>query len=40
MLKKLALKYAPEFVLEWAKQLKKNQRRKELEQQKQSGKVI
>lgn len=40
MLKKLALKYAPEFVLEWAKQLKKNQRRKELEQQKQGGNVI
>ena len=40
MLKKLALKYAPEFVLEWAKQLKKNQRRKELDQQKQNGKVI
>jgi aminoglycoside 3-N-acetyltransferase len=40
MLKKLALKYAPEFVLEWAKQLKKNQRRKELEQQKQHGTTI
>lgn len=40
MLKKIALKYAPEFVLEWAKQLKKNQRRKELEQQKQNGKGI
>ncbi|MBL0330395.1 MAG: AAC(3) family N-acetyltransferase [Bacteroidetes bacterium] len=40
MLKKLALKYAPEFVLEWAKQLKKNQRRKELELQKQGGNVI
>jgi len=40
MLKKLALKYAPEFVLEWAKQLKKNQRRKELSQQKQNGKII
>lgn len=40
MLKKLALKYAPEFVLEWAKQLKKNQRRKELEQQKQGGNCI
>src|SRR3989344_4207723 len=40
MLKKIALKYAPEFVLEWAKQLKKNQRRKELEQQKQNGKSI
>ncbi|HLC82238.1 MAG TPA: AAC(3) family N-acetyltransferase, partial [Bacteroidia bacterium] len=40
MFKKIALKYAPEFVLEWAKQLKKNQRRKELEQQKQNGKSI
>lgn len=40
MLKKLALKYAPEFVLEWAKKLKKNQRRKELEEQKLSGKTI
>jgi aminoglycoside 3-N-acetyltransferase len=40
MFKKIALKYAPEFVLEWAKQLKKNQRRKELELQKQSGKVV
>lgn len=40
MLKKIALKYAPEFVLEWAKQLKKNQRRKELELQKQNGKGI
>lgn len=40
MLKKFALKYAPEFVLEWAKQLKKNQRRKELEHLKQTGKTI
>src|SRR5690242_18098745 len=40
MLKRLALKYAPEFVLEWAKKLKKNQRRKELEGQKRSGKVF
>lgn len=40
MLKKIALKYAPEFVLEWAKQLKKNQRRKELEKQKQNGNSI
>ena len=34
MLKQLALKYAPEFILEWAKKLKKDQRRKELEFQK------
>ncbi|MCX6294825.1 MAG: AAC(3) family N-acetyltransferase [Bacteroidetes bacterium] len=34
MLKKIALKYAPDFVLEWAKTLKKNQRRKELDLQK------
>lgn len=33
MLKQLALKYAPDFFLEWAKQLKKNQRRKQLNQQ-------
>ncbi|MES2138151.1 MAG: AAC(3) family N-acetyltransferase [Bacteroidota bacterium] len=33
MLKQLALKYAPDFLLEWAKQLKKNQRRKQLQQQ-------
>ena len=37
MLKQFALKYAPEFMLEWAKRLKKNQRRKELENQKQNG---
>lgn len=30
MLKQIILKYAPEFVLEWAKTLKKNQRRKQL----------
>ncbi|MBN8694966.1 MAG: AAC(3) family N-acetyltransferase [Bacteroidetes bacterium] len=30
MLKQIILKYAPEFVLEWAKALKKNQRRKQL----------
>lgn len=33
MLKQFALKYAPEFLLEWAKALKKKQRRKELQQQ-------
>lgn len=37
MLKQFALKYAPEFMLEWAKRLKKNQRRKQLETQKQNG---
>lgn len=40
MLKRLALKYAPEFVLEWAKKLKKDQRRRELEIQRQSGEGI
>jgi aminoglycoside 3-N-acetyltransferase len=30
MLKQFALKYAPEFILEWAKKLKKDQRRKQL----------
>jgi len=33
MLTQFALKYAPDFILEWAKQLKKNQRRKKLQQQ-------
>lgn len=33
MLKQFALKYAPDFILEWAKKLKKNQRRKQLELQ-------
>ena len=33
MLIQFALKYAPDFILEWAKQLKKNQRRKQLQQQ-------
>lgn len=37
MFKQLILKYAPEFVLEWAKKLKKNQRRKELSNQKQNN---
>ena len=33
MLIQFALKYAPDFILEWAKKLKKNQRRKQLQQQ-------
>lgn len=33
MLKQLIIKYAPEFLLEWAKKLKKNQRRKQLKDQ-------
>ena len=33
MLKKIILKYSPEFVLEWAKQLKKSQRRRQLQAQ-------
>ena len=33
MLKQIVLKYAPDFVLEWAKTLKKDQRRKQLQQQ-------
>ncbi len=37
MLKQFALKYAPEFILELAKRLKKNQRRKQLETQKKIG---
>lgn len=36
MIKQLILKYSPEFVLEWAKTLKKNQRRKQLAQQEQN----
>ncbi|MCK6648323.1 MAG: AAC(3) family N-acetyltransferase [Bacteroidia bacterium] len=36
MLKQIILKYAPEFVLEWAKTLKKNQRRKQLYLQEQT----
>lgn len=36
MLKQFALKYAPDFFLEWAKHLKKNQRRKQLQQQQQN----
>jgi len=37
MLKKLILKYAPEFVLDWAKALKKKQRRIQLEKQEKSN---
>jgi len=39
MIKQIILKYAPEFVLEWAKKLKKNQRKKQLfaQQQKNAG---
>lgn len=33
MIKQLILKYSPEFLLEWAKALKKNQRRKQLQKQ-------
>jgi aminoglycoside 3-N-acetyltransferase len=33
MLKRIVLKYSPEFILEWAKQLKKNQRKKQLKHQ-------
>jgi len=36
MLTQFALKYAPGFLLEWAKKLKKNQRRKQLQQQEQN----
>lgn len=34
MLKNILIKYTPDFVLEWAKKLKKNQRRKQLYEQK------
>lgn len=40
MLKGIALKYAPEFILEWAKKLKKNQRRKQLRSQKENKKGL
>src|SRR5580693_4517545 len=40
MLKQFALKYAPAFLLEWGKRYKKNQRRKELQQQQLSKRVI
>lgn len=40
MIKKIILKYAPEFALEWAKQLKKSQRRKQLQEQEKSKKGI
>ncbi|HEY0031380.1 MAG TPA: AAC(3) family N-acetyltransferase [Bacteroidia bacterium] len=36
MLRQLALKYAPGFILEWAKQLKKSRRRKQLAMQEQA----
>lgn len=36
MIKQLILKYAPEFALEWAKQIKKNQRKKQLQLQQQN----
>jgi aminoglycoside 3-N-acetyltransferase len=37
MLKQFLLKYSPEFVLEWAKTLKKNQRKKQLYLQKENN---
>ncbi len=37
MLKQFLLKYSPEFVLEWAKTLKKNQRNKQLSEQKKNN---
>jgi len=40
MLKQFILKYAPDFMLEWAKTLKKNRRRKALKEQEQSRKGI
>jgi aminoglycoside 3-N-acetyltransferase len=40
MLKQLALKYAPEFLLEFAKRFKKSRRRKQLDIQKKSKKGI
>jgi len=40
MLKKIILKYSPEFLLQWAKQLKKNQRKKQLLEQEKSNKSI
>ncbi len=40
MIKKIILKYAPEFALEWAKKLKKSQRRKQLQEQEKSKKGI
>ena len=40
MIKRFAFKYFPEFVLDWAKQLKKNQRRKHLHQQQQGSSGI
>lgn len=40
MLKQFALKYLPSFILEWLKSLKKDQRRKYLQKQKQNDSVI
>jgi aminoglycoside 3-N-acetyltransferase len=40
MLKQIILKYAPEFVLEWLKSFKKNQRRKKIQQQEKSNSGI
>lgn len=40
MLKNILLKYSPQFVLEWAKQLKKKQRRKQLQEQEKNKKGI
>lgn len=39
-MKKFILKYSPEFLLNWAKHLKKSRRRKELQQQQQTNDVI
>ncbi len=40
MIKSLLLKYSPEFILKWAKQLKKNQRRKQLQKQEENNSGI
>ena len=40
MIKQLILKYSPEFLLEWAKSLKKNQRKKQLLQQEKNNSGI
>ncbi|MBA3705254.1 MAG: AAC(3) family N-acetyltransferase [Bacteroidetes bacterium] len=40
MLKQFVLKYAPGFLLEWAKALKKDQRKKQLQQQQKNGSGI
>ncbi|MCW3085879.1 MAG: hypothetical protein JWP12_3245 [Bacteroidetes bacterium] len=39
-MKQLILKYAPEFLLNWAKRLKKNQRRKQLQKQQETKFLI